>query len=237
MGSLRIGLSYDQGTVKYPLYERALLEAADRYGHAIEAVWLAGQGREPAAEALTRLDGLVLTGGADVVPQRYGFDDPDGLCIHALPERDEAELPIVEHMLERRLPTLAICRGMQFLNVVLGGTLVPDLSGHERKDDSWRHPVTIVPDTRLSEVVGANRAEVSSSHHQAVDRPGRGLRVVATADDGIVEGIDWEQPEERPWLLAIQWHPERMDLSEPASGRPYEAFLAEVARCRSAIAS
>jgi putative glutamine amidotransferase len=234
--ALRIGLSYDQGTPKYVFYERALREAATRYGHRVDPVWLAGPSGSAGRDVLESLDGLVLTGGADVTPQRYGFDDPGGLCIHALPERDEAELPIVDFMLERRLPTLAICRGMQFLNVALGGSLVPDLPDHETDDDGWRHAVAIEPDSQLARIVGGHAANVSSSHHQAIDRTGRGLKVVATAPDGIVESVEWESPSAGPWLLAIQWHPERMRLEEPAAGRLYEAFLAEVARSRTVIA-
>ncbi|MBV8491384.1 MAG: gamma-glutamyl-gamma-aminobutyrate hydrolase family protein [Candidatus Eremiobacteraeota bacterium] len=226
---LRIGLSYDQGTPKYTLYRRALLEAASRYGYQVDAVWLADRGSAAGRDVLERLDGIVLTGGADVTPSRYGFDDPDGVCIHALPERDEAELPFVEFAIERRLPTLAICRGMQFLNVALGGTLIPDLPDHETDDDTWRHVVNVQAGSHLAEVMESGPARVSSSHHQAVDRAGNGLRIVALADDGIVEAIEWADPANHGWLAAVQWHPERMHLDEPASGRLYSAFLAAVA--------
>lgn len=228
---MRIGLSYDQGTAKYPLYREALLDAGARYGYAVEAVWLAGRDRELDPAVLASLDGLVLTGGADVEPSRYGFDDPEGVCIHVLPERDAAEEPIVQAMIERRLPCLAICRGMQFLNVLRGGSLVPDLPGHEPDDAAERHGVTIAADSQLARVAGgATAGAVSSSHHQAVDRPGEGLRVVARADDGVVEAIEWAQPGGKPWLVAVQWHPERMSLDEPLAGALYEAFLQACAR-------
>lgn len=222
-----IGLSYDQGTAKYPWYADALRRAGERFGIPVEPVWLAGLGRDLDRELLDRIDGLVLTGGADVEPRRYGFDDPEGLCVHVLPARDEAELPIVDAMLERSLPTLAICRGMQFLNVVRGGTLIPDLPGHEI-DDRLRHPVAIDPGSSLASIAGVTSGEASTSHHQAVDRLGEGLKVVARAPDGIVEAIEWIEPAGKPWLVAVQWHPERMDLAEPLSGSLYQALFTAV---------
>jgi putative glutamine amidotransferase len=197
----------------------------------VEPVWLGGRNREVDAAILKSLDGLVLTGGADVEPHRYGFDDPGGSCVHVLPERDEAELPIVDFAMERRLPIFAICRGMQLLNVACGGSLIPDLPGHEF-DDSLRHGVRIEPDSQLGRILGAATGDVSSSHHQAVDRPGSGLRVVATGTDGIVEAIEWENPEAKPWLVAVQWHPERMEIDEALAGPLYRAFFEAIATRR-----
>jgi putative glutamine amidotransferase len=226
---MRIGLSFDQGTAKYPLYASALVEAGTRFGYSVEPVWLAGTKRVFDRAALESVDGIVLTGGADVSPDRYGFADPDGLCHFSLPKRDEAELPVVEEIFRRSLPTLAICRGMQFLNVVRGGSLVPDLPNHEGDDDSRRHAVRFEQGSRLAYLAGRLEAPASTAHHQAIDRPGDGLRVVAFADDGVVEGIEWIDPSDKPWLVAVQWHPERMDLDEPLAGLLYEAFLGAVA--------
>jgi putative glutamine amidotransferase len=228
---MRIGLSYFQERPKDRLYESVLLEAGRRAGLPIEAVWLAGIDQPVDRAALESLDGIVLTGGADVDPKRYGFADPDGVCRFALPERDVVEVPIVESALERRLPILAICRGMQLLNVVCGGTLVPDFPGHDWEDDDRRHAVKFEPDSMLArEILGKTAGDVSSSHHQAVDRPGAGLRVVAWSPDGIAEAIEWAEPSETPWLAAVQWHPERMPLDEPTSGPIYRAFLRQVAK-------
>ncbi len=220
---MRIGLSYDQGTPKYRLYRDALIEAAARFGHSVEPAWLASVGRAPDLAVIESLDGIVMTGGADVEPWRYGFEDPGGVCIYTLHERDEAELPILAAALDRGIPILAICRGMQLLNVACAGTLVPDLPGHEIPDE-LRHPVDVVPDSNLAAIVG-RRGVASTSHHQAVDNPGNGLRIVARAPDGIVEAIEWTNPHERAWLAAVQWHPERMSLDEPLSGSLYCAFL------------
>ena len=226
---MKIGLSYTQGRPKDRYYADVLAAAAARFRIPVEPVWLAGTGSALDPKMFEELDGIVLTGGADVDPRRYGFDDRNGLCRFTLPDRDEEELPIVEFALERRLPTLAICRGMQFLNVVCGGTLMPDLPGHDWDDDGRRHTVAFEPGSMLADIAGSSGGEVSSSHHQAVDRPGSGLRVCATSPDGIVEAIEWADPSDKPWLLAVQWHPERMSLDEALSGVLYRAFLEEAA--------
>jgi putative glutamine amidotransferase len=224
--SMRIGLSYYQGRPKDRLYAEALVEAGRRFAVPVEPVWLAGIDRPFQAAELDGVAGVVLTGGADVSPARYGFDDPQGLCRFALPERDEVEFPVVEAVLQRGLPVLAICRGMQLLNVVCGGTLVPDLPGHDWDDDHQRHAVALTPGSFLAErVAAATSGDVSSSHHQAVYEAGAGLRIVGLSPDGIVEAIEWQDPAHKPWLVAVQWHPERMSLDEPLSGPLYGAFL------------
>jgi putative glutamine amidotransferase len=226
---MHVGLSYHQNRPKDALYETFLRQASERYGVPVEPAWLAGTERPLDRAVLNRLDGIVLTGGADVEPRRYGFDDPSGLCRFVLPDRDEIEVPLVEYALERGLPILAICRGMQLLNVVRGGTLVADLPGHDWDDDARRHRVRIDPQSRLAtHIARAEMGTVSSSHHQAAGRPGKGLRVVAWSEDDVAEAIEWEQPAGKPWLAAVQWHPERMALDEPLSGRLVEAFLRAV---------
>lgn len=231
---MRIGLSYDQGTPKYRLYADALVAAGQRYGRPVDVVWLAGAQQSLDREALATVDGILLTGGGDVEPGRYGFDDTEGLCEHLFEGRDEAELPIVEEIFARKLPTLAICRGMQFLNVTRNGSLIPDLPArysHEFDDDEDRHQVAIEPSSQLcSEVGDIVTGSVSSAHHQAIDRLGDGLRVVARAKDGVVEAVEWIDPREKPWLIAVQWHPERMSLDENLSGPLFRAFLEAAAR-------
>jgi putative glutamine amidotransferase len=228
-------LSYDQGTPKYRLYVGALLAAAEQAGvdDEVEAVWLAGAGKPFDPADLAAIDGLLMTGGADVEPQRYGFLDPDRIC-ETFPGRDDAEIAILEGAIARRLPMLAICRGMQLLNVVRGGTLVPDLpegEGHLLPDDE-RHSVEIARGSALHHLLGVDHGEVSSSHHQAVGELGQGLRAVAHHESGTVEAMEWSDPMRKPWLVAVQWHPERMGLDEPLAGLILSGFL-DAVRARS----
>jgi putative glutamine amidotransferase len=231
---VKIGLSYDAGSPVYRLYAGALLAAAAQAHIEIETIWLAGHNRAVNQRALETIDGLVLTGGPDVTPGRYGFEDTDDLC-EISPARDDAEWDVLRSVIGRRRPILAICRGMQLLNVFRGGTLIPHLStsnAHEL-DDRARHMVTVEDGSALAALVGQREGEVSSSHHQGVDRLGNGLRVAARHADGTIEAIEWTHPMRKPWLAAVQWHPERMGLDEPFAGALYRGFLQAVAVSRS----
>lgn len=226
---MKIGLSYDQGSPKYRLYAGALLAAAEQFRIDVQPHWLDGTDRERDETAIQTMDGLILTGGSDVEPERYGFADPDTLCeTHA--GRDDAEWEILRIALERRLPILAICRGMQLLNVFQGGSLVAHLpaTADHRLHDEQRHPIAAEPRSALAVLVGQHAGEVTSSHHQAVDRLGNGLQVAARHADGTIEAIEWSSPMRKPWLAAVQWHPERMGLDEPFSGALYRGFLQAV---------
>ncbi len=160
------------------------------------------------------VDALLLTGGGDVQPARYGakpIDETRGVD----PARDDFEIRLLEVAMECDLPLLATCRGMQLLNVALGGSLiqhVPDATGqnHDRVD-VWREPVhrvKVEPDSHLAEALGRTEVEVNSIHHQAVDEPAPGTRAVAWADDGTVEAIELEGS---PHVVSVQWHPELLE--------------------------
>jgi putative glutamine amidotransferase len=159
-----------------------------------------------AAEVLGRLDGLVVAGGPDVDPARYGaLRDPR--TGPAQKVRDEWELALIGAALDAGMPLLGICRGMQALNIALGGTLVQHVDGHmHRPGVMSRHPVRPVPGTRYAALVPED-AEVPTYHHQAVDRLGRGLVASAHAVDGTVEAV--ELPDPGRWVLGVQWHPEQ----------------------------
>ncbi|WP_328441487.1 gamma-glutamyl-gamma-aminobutyrate hydrolase family protein [Streptomyces sp. NBC_00444] len=157
-----------------------------------------------AAAAVARLDGLVIAGGPDVEPVRYGAER-DARTGPPARTRDAWELALIEAALEARVPLLGICRGMQLLNVALGGTLVQHLDGHAEVVGVFgRHSVKPVPGTLYAGVVPEETA-VPTYHHQAVDRLGAGLVVSAYAGDGTVEAVELPAG---GWVLGVQWHPE-----------------------------
>lgn len=161
-------------------------------------------------ETLAALDGLVLSGGADLEPATYGAE-PHPETAGTRPERDRAELALLEAALARDMPVLAVCRGMEILNVLRGGDLVqhlPEVVGDERHKHTpgafADHDVRIEPGSRLGAILG-ERLAVKSHHHQGPGRLGSGLRETAWADDGSIEGI--EDPSQR-FALGVLWHPE-----------------------------
>ncbi|MFE6199617.1 gamma-glutamyl-gamma-aminobutyrate hydrolase family protein [Streptomyces sp. NPDC057838] len=160
-----------------------------------------------AAGAVARLDGLVVAGGPDVEPVRYGAEREPRTGPPA-PERDAWELALIDAALAAGVPLLGICRGMQLLNVALGGTLVQHLDGHAEVVGVFGgHPVKPVPGTLYGAIV-PEETSVPTYHHQAVDRLGEGLVPSAYAADGTVEAVELPAP---GWVLGVQWHPEMGD--------------------------
>ncbi|MER5600123.1 gamma-glutamyl-gamma-aminobutyrate hydrolase family protein [Streptomyces sp. NPDC002265] len=169
------------------------------------AAMLPPDGPEHAAATVARLDGLVIAGGPDVEPVRYGAE-PDPRTGPPARARDAWELALIEAALATRVPLLGICRGMQLLNVAGGGTLVQHLDGHAEVVGVFGlHPVKPVPGTLYAGIVPEETA-VPTYHHQAVDRLGTDLVASAYAADGTVEAI--ELPASAGWVLGVQWHPE-----------------------------
>jgi putative glutamine amidotransferase len=178
------------------------------------------------------VDGLLLTGGGDIDPARFGeAPHPTTSLISA--ERDELELRrVTRQAIDTGLPLLAICRGLQVLNVALNGTLhqhVPDVFGDEiahsqpgtRSDRT--HAVTIEPDTLLSRLAGGEPISVNSFHHQAIKDLGDGLKAVAWAEDKVIEAV--EMPGARGFVLAVQWHPEELVEDDPAALRLFQSLV------------
>jgi len=163
---------------------------------------------------LSAVQGVVLTGGGDVQPSLYG-EAPAPETHNVDPRRDAFDIALFHGALERDIPVLAICRGMQVVNVALGGTLVqhvPAITG-QHHDQNKRghegvHKVKIEPDSHLAEALGTTELEVNSIHHQAVLEAGPGARAVAWADDGTVEAFEVEGNRH---LVAVQWHPELLE--------------------------
>jgi putative glutamine amidotransferase len=186
------------------------------------------------ASYLDLLRGVILTGGEDVGPEHYGHEAHPKLG-RVVPQRDGFELNVARAAMDRGLPILAVCRGIQLLNVALGGTLVQHLEPTAELRH-WPEDIFITPnghevdvvDASLIALIGADRADVNSYHHQAVLHPGAGVRVAACAGD-VIEAIIGEQPA----VLGVQWHPEAMDAENPAARAPF-VWLAERVRDRAA---
>jgi putative glutamine amidotransferase len=184
-----------------------------------------------------RLDGLVLTGGGDVEPARFGAIDSPAVS-GVSPARDALELDLTRRALDDGRPLLAVCRGIQVLNVALGGTLVldlprgPDRVVHTQTEprDQPTHPVRVsVEGTRLGRIVGTAELQVNSFHHQALERLGAGLRAVAWAPDGVVEAVELD--DHGRFVVGVQWHPEEL-VARDAAARSLFAAVIEAAGAR-----
>jgi putative glutamine amidotransferase len=202
-------------------------DKAEPYRRAIEAAGLEAVTITPDSGESLNAVGLLLIGGTDVDPSLYSAlpqpetDQPDR-------ERDKFESALLRDALAREVPVLAICRGLQLLNVVCGGTLIqhlPNTDKHRQKTGGEPvHEVSL--DGRMAEVFGASRIRVNSRHHQAVDLPGCGLVVSARdADDGVIEGLVFTGA---PFAIGVQWHPENM-VTDEFQHRLFESFAAAVA--------
>ncbi|MBB4930766.1 putative glutamine amidotransferase [Lipingzhangella halophila] len=163
------------------------------------------------AAAVPRLDALVLAGGGDIDPGRYGCPTAPRTA-GVRPERDTAEIDLLTAALDLGIPVLGICRGMQLLNIVRGGTLaqhLPDIVGSSRHRQRTgvfdSHPVTVAPHTRTAEILGRAELDVPTYHHQGLAELGTGVVATAWAHDGVVEAIEYEDV---PGVVGVQWHPE-----------------------------
>lgn len=191
--------------------------------------------QQAVATVLDRVDGLVITGGGDIEPHRYGGVVNDDLYDMSS-ARDEFEIELAHEAERRRFPTLAVCRGLQLLNVAFGGTLIEDIptevgTAHRATGplvyDGHQH-VRLTPGCRVAEVVGSDDLMVNTIHHQSVRDLAPGFTAVGWADDGIIEAIQHDDPE---WpLLAVQWHPEYLsDVEDAASWALFDAVVAAAA--------
>jgi putative glutamine amidotransferase len=187
-----------------------------------------------AAAIMDSVSGLVLTGGEDVDPARYGEKRHEKVR-YVNAARDTTEAALIEEAKARGKPVLAICRGIQILNVALGGTLVQDIPSqcdtriaHDEDSprDTRSHEISVEPGSLIARAVGTEHLTVNSFHHQSVKRVADGMRVTARSPDGIIEGLestgDW-------WVMAVQWHPEEMtDSPEPWDRGLFKAFAQQL---------
>ncbi len=200
------------------------LRNARRYIQIIESLGLVTRlitpetsGSSPAPQLMDDAGALLLTGGPDIDPSFYGESVRPGAGVEIHRDLDDLEFRVLDYALERDMPVLAICRGMQLLNVAFGGKLIQDLPDHraERKDGRWvpkSHLIYLAPGAKAAAVIGsAGFFKVNSLHHQGLKEAQRAPRLMATAfsvDDGLVEGL--ESPE-HSWVIGVQCHPERQD--------------------------
>ena len=190
---------------------------------------------EAASSVLDSVSGLVLTGGEDVDPARYGEKRHEKVRSVNV-ARDATEAALVEEARARGLPVFAICRGIQILNVALGGTLVQDIPSQchteidhdeEGARTSRTHEVSIEPGSLIAGAVGTEHLSVNSFHHQSVKRVADGMKVTARSPDGVIEGI--ESTDDSWWVMGVQWHPEEMtDSAEPWDRGLFKAFAKQL---------
>ncbi len=233
MHRVLIGLSYRGPHAAYDRYPAALQNAAHALGIEIAAEWLSEKDRDLDRDLLERVEGVVFTGGPDVAPERYGKPELRSECFEIDERRDAMEWEIAQRARDRELPVLGVCRGMQLLNVVYGGTLIahlPNTLDHRMPngDGFAAHALRVAPGTALATATG-EAPNVNSSHHQAVDQVAESFRAIAWAPDGNVEAYE-RRPSAvgaaaEPFLFAVQWHPEAMDPAAAASAYPLQAFL------------
>ena len=217
-----IGICAVRERARWSFWDQPAHLVADSYVASVQrtgaiAVLLPVDTRAP-AELLERVDALLLIGGADVEPTIYGAQS-DPATEATYPERDEFEIALLRGAIARSIPVLGICRGVQVINVALGGTLVQDLIDadgshpHRKSLGSFQgseHEVFLEPGSLATDAAGEQRHVVRCHHHQAIDRLGDGLAVSGRAADGVVEAVE---AADGRWLLGVQWHPEADERS------------------------
>jgi putative glutamine amidotransferase len=212
-------------------YVRAVLAAGG-----LPIIFTPDLSRDETVELFSDCDGLLLTGGEDIDPARYGAT-PHPKLGELDPRRDENELALVTEARARDLPILGICRGIQLCNVAFGGTLFQDLPSelpgtvdHDPPVDRQlrSHPITVAERSRLAEMLGEVEFSANSFHHQAIDRLGTGLVASAVAPDGVIEAV--ESADAHEWIVAVQWHPE--ELAHEPEAADLKLFAALIAAAR-----
>lgn len=204
------------GITTYHKDERGYIQLPAQYAEAVRragGIPLLIQPGEPRMDELMGLlNGIILSGGGDVDPLLY-TEEKHEQVYWVNPERDQFEIDLVKRSLDAEMPTFCICRGLQILNVALGGTLIPHIPDavdnavehRQPPRDPILHPVDIASNSRLANIIGGSQVTTASWHHQSIDKLASGLTVVGTAPDGVIEAV--EMPSNR-CVMAVQWHPE-----------------------------
>jgi len=180
---------------------------------------------------IQKCSGIILSGGEDVHPRYYQKNESVSECHSINEKRDAFEFNVLEISQKLQLPVLGICRGLEITNVFFGGTLIPDLVSRQKNDHTKLtkrdryHAVNVIKDTIMHQITNVTTGEVNSSHHQAADRIGNGLIVNSLSSDQVIEGLE-RADEKAPYLMLVQWHPERMkDLESVFSRNIKDSFL------------
>jgi putative glutamine amidotransferase len=233
-------VSYRLAPGRVTTWETGAYAVPDEYVAALDraggrASSLAGHPDAEPEALLERFDGLLLVGGGDVAPERFGSTERHPDIYGVDPERDEFEVGLVTAADRMGVPTLAICRGIQVMNVAFGGTLhqhLPDVAGFDGHRQpvkvGFMHEVKVSESSRLTEATGAAALQCYSAHHQGLDRLGEGLTPIGWADDGLVEAV--ERPE--GWMVGVQWHPERTAPEDPSQQALFDVL---VSRARASV--
>ncbi len=192
------------------------------------AVWIELDNPQKAVEDALKCDGMLLPGGADVNPTLYG-EEPIKACGKPNNTRDNAEPLILKAFLDAGKPVFAICRGIQIMNVVLGGTLIQDIKAQQTVNHSdflnrakFTHNANISEKSKLFEIIGKSEIKVNSMHHQAIKELGNGLISVATSIDGFIEAVELEN---HGFCVGVQWHPEHMSKKNNDQQKLFNAFV------------
>jgi len=189
------------------------------------------------AAVLAAVDGIVVTGGADIEPSHYGGDAAHPQLTSFVPDRDAADFALVQQLADQHeVPALCICRGMQVLNVALGGSMhehIPDIQPvdiHRGDDGGWAvQPLTAQPASRVATAMAATAVTTYSGHHQAIKSVAHPLQVTATAPDGIVEALEHH---DHPWLVGVQWHPECSAAVDVTQQRLFDVLVEKASKRR-----
>ncbi len=225
---IQIGISRGSGSEGYEQYEKWITQ---HYPNA-NVVDLYNLELEDAVKVLEQSSGLILSGGPDVHPAYFG-KGYDTLRCSIDNWRDTLEFTLIQKARKMKMPVLGICRGLQILNVAYGGSLIVDIPEDIGTDvihqdttaNDVMHKINIDKDSYLYEISGTESGEVNSNHHQAIDVIAANLVATSTTEDGIIESVEYKYPDKKPYLLAVQWHPERLEDNKSLSSPIAESFL------------
>jgi len=217
-----ISKSYGQGT-----YERWLL----RQNPNLKLVSLYHTSKDSVEYWLKNASGFLMTGGEDIYPGRYGKEKDTSDCGEFDLRRDTLEFKMLDYAFAYKRPVFGICRGFQLINVHQKGSLIVDIPSklglkvRHREDGPTTHDVEVLPKTILSKISKVKQGTIASNHHQGVDVLGKYLQASANSSDGLIEAFEGNVESKMPFLMAVQWHPEKMDANHPLSKSMAEAFV------------